>query len=97
MQAGGKIENDESPLCALRRELTEEIGLVLGDEETPHLGRFSASAANEPRGGWVGLHRLAALISGLPVVDHAAARSGWSKYIWSGVRPPSAECGRTAL
>ena len=49
------------------------------------------------RGGSVGLHRLAAWISGLPLVDHAAARSGWSKYNWSGVRPPSAECGLTAL
>ncbi len=49
------------------------------------------------RGGSVCLHRLAARISGLPLVDHAAARSGWLKYIWSGVLPPSAECGRTAL
>lgn len=49
------------------------------------------------RGGSVCLNRLAARISVLPLVDHAAARSGWSKYSWSGVRPPSAECGLTAL
>ena len=49
------------------------------------------------RGGSVCLHTLAAWISGLPLVDHAAARSGWSKYSWSGVRPPSAKCGLTAL
>lgn len=49
------------------------------------------------RSGSVCLNRLAVWISGSPLVDHAAARSGWSKYIWSGVRPPCAECGLTAL
>jgi 8-oxo-dGTP pyrophosphatase MutT (NUDIX family) len=48
MQAGGKIEGDESPLCALRRELDEEIGLALADGDAHYLGRFRAPAANEP-------------------------------------------------
>jgi 8-oxo-dGTP pyrophosphatase MutT (NUDIX family) len=48
MQAGGKIEPGEDAVSALRRELTEEIGLSLGPENPDHLGRFSASAANEP-------------------------------------------------
>ncbi|HEX7853918.1 MAG TPA: NUDIX domain-containing protein [Sphingobium sp.] len=48
MQAGGKIEDNESPLCALRRELSEEIGLLLTDESIRYLGQFSSSAANEP-------------------------------------------------
>jgi len=48
MQAGGKIEDGESPWLALKRELGEEIGLWLPDEEGRHLGRFSSPAANEP-------------------------------------------------
>ncbi len=49
------------------------------------------------RGGSACLYRLAAWISGLPLIDHAAARSGCAKYTWSGVRPPSADWGLTAL
>jgi len=48
MQAGGKIEDGESPVSALRRELNEEIGFVLTDDDVRHLGRYSALAANEP-------------------------------------------------
>lgn len=49
MQAGGKIEEGENALSALRRELHEEIGLRLENGgATRYLGRFSAPAANEP-------------------------------------------------
>jgi len=47
MQAGGKIEDGEDASTALRRELEEEIGLSISDEQFHYLGRFSASAANE--------------------------------------------------
>ena len=57
-----------------------------------HADRFSpahviplVSATLGERGGSVCLNRLSALISGLSLVNHAAASSGWSKYIWSGV------------
>lgn len=59
--------------------------------------RLAGQPWRRVRGGSACLNRLAVWISGSPLVDHAAARSGWAKYTWSGVRPPSAECGRTAL
>lgn len=48
MQAGGKIEQGESALDALSRELREEIGLELDLDATEYLGSFRAVAANEP-------------------------------------------------
>lgn len=48
MQAGGKIEEGESAVSALRRELVEEIGLILADNDVRYLGCYSALAANEP-------------------------------------------------
>ena len=47
MQPGGKTEQDESALSALRRELVEEIGLAITDQEVRHIGRFASVAANE--------------------------------------------------
>jgi transposase len=58
---------------------------------------FSAGALAATRGGPGCLNRLAVWISRSPLVDHAAARSGWPKYTWSGVLAPRAECGRTLL
>ena len=48
MQAGGKIDPDETPLAALVRELDEELGLGVRAEDALYLGCFSAEAANEP-------------------------------------------------
>lgn len=48
MQAGGKIETNESPLQALLRELHEELQ-IQPDLATIHYhGMFHAPAANEP-------------------------------------------------
>lgn len=48
MQPGGKIDGDETPLNALRRELFEELAIDIQPEEAEYLGQFSAPAANEP-------------------------------------------------
>lgn len=48
MQAGGKIEEGESAICALQRELKEEIGLLISEDDIRPMGRFSSPAANEP-------------------------------------------------
>ncbi|WP_213813965.1 NUDIX domain-containing protein [Glaciihabitans sp. dw_435] len=47
MQAGGKIEPQETPLAALVRELGEELGLTLDGNTFEYLGRFDTQAANE--------------------------------------------------
>lgn len=47
MQPGGKIDENEEPVCALCRELYEELGLVIMPEDADYLGCFSAPAANE--------------------------------------------------
>lgn len=48
MLPGGKAETGETPLQTMQREVLEETGIILGDEDTGYLGHFEAKAANEP-------------------------------------------------
>ncbi|WP_215754974.1 NUDIX domain-containing protein [Acetobacter sp. P5B1] len=48
MQAGGKIDAQETAVQALARELHEELGITVSLNESDFLGTFTAEAANEP-------------------------------------------------
>lgn len=48
MQPGGKPEPGEPPVRTAARELAEEVGLLLREDQLTPLGRFTAEAANEP-------------------------------------------------
>ena len=74
MQAGGKIEPGEAPIEALLRELAEEIGLAITD--APWLGRFHASAANEPG------HRVEAELFHLTAPHDPAIAAEIEEAIW---------------
>jgi 8-oxo-dGTP pyrophosphatase MutT (NUDIX family) len=83
MQAGGKIEHGESALCALHRELREEIGISLNEGEARYLGQFSAVAANESN------HVVIAEIFHVRLSSTPAVNAEIEEAIW--VTPATAE------
>ena len=80
MQAGGKIEPDETPAAALVRELREELGLVIAPESPRHLGQASAPAANEPD------HVVEAALFGLTVSGSLISGGEIEEIVWLDTR-----------
>lgn len=74
MQAGGKIEPQESPADALSREVFEELGCRLRHLEP--LGEFTAPAANEP-GHWLCAHLFRVELDGPPRAAAEIAELRW--------------------
>ena len=48
IQPGGKVEPGEQPADAVRREVSEELGIELRAEELAFAGIFAGPAVNEP-------------------------------------------------
>lgn len=86
-QAGGKIDQGETPADALIRELNEEIGLSVTPERLVPMGRFSAPAANEPGQRVVAEVFLLHLLAGEKVV--AAAEI--AEIVWVDPAAPGVE------
>ncbi len=76
MQAGGKIEDGESALDALSRELREEVGFVVDLDHTEYLGSFRAVAANEAN------TVIRAEVFALSVTDELAAAGEIEELLW---------------
>lgn len=74
MQAGGKIEPQESPADALSRELFEELGCHPRHLEP--LGEFTAPAANEP-GHHLVAHLFRVELDGKPSAAAEIAELRW--------------------
>jgi len=76
MQAGGKIEANESAADAVVRELQEEVGLRADRWALDHLGRFTALAANEDG------HEVDAEVFFLAVDADAAPAAEIEEMVW---------------
>ncbi|WP_277035712.1 NUDIX hydrolase [Caballeronia mineralivorans] len=76
LQPGGKIEQSEEPICALVRQLREELGLVVQPSQAVYLGRFRAPAVNEP--GWT----VEAELFKVNIEDEVAPAAEIDEVVW---------------
>jgi len=77
MQPGGKPEAGETAAQTLIRELHEELGLVLGEDDLRPLGTFVSEAANEPGHRVVAAAFAASIDPGTVTVQAELAELRW--------------------
>lgn len=76
MQAGGKIDAQETAAQAVARELHEELGITACLSETDFLGSFMAEAANEPG------HMIQADVFQMVLSTPVAAQAEIAEVVW---------------
>lgn len=76
MQAGGKIDAQETAAQALARELNEELGITASLTESDFLGSFTAEAANEPG------HIIQAEVFRMSLTAPVTAQAEIAEVIW---------------
>ncbi|GEN27487.1 DNA mismatch repair protein MutT [Halovibrio variabilis] len=76
MQPGGKVDAGETALRALCRELKEELGLQVNEDQLIPLGVHNAPAANEP-GMVLEAHLFSLVIDGPVEASAEIAEARW--------------------
>lgn len=85
MQPGGKIETGEDSLATLRRELYEELGLIVAADQFTWVGTFEEDAANEPG------HRVLAEVYAVTLNDsEPVAAAEIAEFLWVDPANPGA-------
>jgi 8-oxo-dGTP diphosphatase len=76
MQPGGKRDAGESDVAALSRELTEELGCHVAENNARSLGVFESVAANEPG------FRVRAAIYAVDIEDAIEPKAEIEELVW---------------
>jgi len=76
MQPGGKPDAGEDDVTALSREITEELGCAVDDNDVRPLGIFECAAANEPG------YRVRAAVYAVNILGAVRAQAEIDEVVW---------------